>query len=254
MPEGHLLHHHARRQRPLLLGPVAVTSPQGRFADEATELDGRTLTAVDAVGKLLLYGFEGDAHVSVHLGMQGVLLEHPAPSPEPRPQVRLRLTSARGAVDCIAPSRCELLDGAGRAALLARLGPDPLAEVADVEAVRRSLRARSVAIGAALLDQALVAGVGNVLRNEVLYLERLHPSTPAAALDDAAFDGLWTTLVAVMRRAAVEGRIITVDGAPSPAEGRYVYKQERCRGCGTPVQRLRVGGRDAYVCPREQVA
>jgi endonuclease VIII len=259
MPEGHLLHHHARRQRAGLCGPLAVSSPQGRFAAEAARLDGRDLMQVAAHGKHLLYGFDAATWVQVHLGMQGLFLEHPTPAPPPRPQVRLRLHGAAMAVDLIAPRTCALLDAGERTRLLAGLGPDPLDEDADATAVRRAFAGSRAAVGVLLLDQAVVAGVGNVLRAEVLHLVGVHPATPAAALDDALFARLWETLVAVMRRAADEGRILTVEPPPGvdratvdQAEGRFVYKQARCRSCGAPVERSLIGGRDAYACPVEQ--
>jgi endonuclease VIII len=261
MPEGHLLHHHARVHRTGLTGPLAVTSPQERFVDEAARLDGQALTRVEAHGKHLLHVFAGDEVVHVHLGMRGLFLHHPVPPPPARPQVRLRMVGGALAVDLIAPLTCELLDSRGRAALLDGLGPDPLHDDADAAAVRRRFAATRTAVGALLLDQSVVAGVGNVLRAEVLYLAGVHPATPAAALDDATFARLWRTLVAVMRRAAEEGRIITVEApagadrsAVDQADGRFVYKQDRCRRCGAPVERLTLGGRQAYVCPREQPA
>lgn len=261
MPEGHLLHHHARAQREGLTGPLVVASPQARFAAQAARLDGRPLAEVEAHGKHLLYDFGGDDVVHVHLGMRGLFLDHPVPPPPPRPQVRLRLVGAALAVDLIAPITCELLDRAGRDALLAGLGPDPLGDAPDVAAVRERFATARTAVGALLLDQSALAGVGNVLRAEVLYLVGIHPATPAASLDDAAFARLWSTLVAAMRRAAHEGRIITVEppagverASIDQDECRHVYKQQRCRGCGAPVERSTIGGREAYACPREQPA
>ena len=72
MPEGHTLYRLAREQSTLFAGrPVHVTSPQGRFAAGAAELDGRELLAASAVGKHLLLGFEGDRTLHVHLGLYG---------------------------------------------------------------------------------------------------------------------------------------------------------------------------------------
>jgi hypothetical protein len=104
MPEGHSIHRLARDLRELLGVPVAATSPQGKFASGAAELDGGTPVAAEAYGKHLLIRFDGRPALHVHLGMQGKLLRFPAPAgPAPR-QVRLRLHGPPAAWDLIAPS------------------------------------------------------------------------------------------------------------------------------------------------------
>jgi formamidopyrimidine-DNA glycosylase len=113
-------------------------------------------------------------------------------------------------------------------------------------------------VGAALLDQAVIAGAGNVLRAETLFRAGVHPLTPAAALDRETFHRVWVALVDLMQQSVDDGRIIS---APLPAaeratvaevEGRMVYKQAACRACGTPVETLELAGRTAYACPRCQ--
>lgn len=255
MPEGHLIHSIARRHAAELAGrDVAASSPQGRFAEGARAIDGRRLDDVEAYGKHLFHRF-AEQLVHVHLGRQGTFVWLPSPAPSPRPQVRLRLEAGTGAADLIAPLVCELGTTELRDATVSRLGPDPLREDADVEAVRRRFASDRRAIGAVLLDQEVLSGVGNVLRSEVLFLIGLDPATPAMTLDDAAFDRLWARLVEVMGRAADVGRIVTVSGADLPErEARFVYRQERCRRCGAPVERPVIGGREMYRCPREQPA
>uniref|UniRef100_UPI000A826C6C Fpg/Nei family DNA glycosylase n=1 Tax=Nonomuraea sp. SBT364 TaxID=1580530 RepID=UPI000A826C6C len=153
MPEGHLIHRHAREQHEALAGYVVrASSPQGRFP--ARPYDGGTLARVEAVGKHLLYHFEdGLPAIHVHLGMRGLFLRHDEPASAPRGGTRLRLATGTVAYDLIAPSRCESLDSRGVAALFASLGPDPLREDASAtEAVRR-LTAYRGAVGAGVLDQ-----------------------------------------------------------------------------------------------------
>jgi NADPH-dependent 2,4-dienoyl-CoA reductase/sulfur reductase-like enzyme len=98
-------------------------------------------------------------------------------------------------------------------------------------------------IGAVLLDQSVVSGVGNVLRAEVLSVARIHPSTPANRLTRDALARLWEELVTLMRRSKELGRIRTIDAdAELPdADTRFVYKQERCRRCGTRVEGFEAG-------------
>lgn len=246
MPEGHLVHHLARRHTAMLAGrSVAAASPQGKFP-AAGEVDGCVLDAVEAWGKHLLYGF-GERYVHVHLGMRGLFLDQPSPPSPPPRQVRLRLEASTQTVDLIAPTTCELLDPGGREALLSRLGPDPL-RGADLDEVWRRLQVSSLPFGAAVLDQTVVAGVGNVLRAESLFLAGIHPASPVASVGRAGFDRWWEALVPMMERAAETGRIATRD------DGRWVYEQERCGRCGAPVESFQLRGRTAWVCPVDQPA
>ena len=250
VPEGHLIHRYARRLHAALAGePMRATSPQGRFAAEAALLDGVPLEQAEAYGKHLFLHFAAGAVVHVHLGQAGLFLEHGPEAPPPRPAVRLRLAGPRGAFDLIAPTRCALVDRTARDAVLARLGPDPvLAGPDDPEPPRRLLRART-AVGVALLDQAVWAGIGNAYRAELLYLLRIHPLHPAQGLDGAATT-LWELACRQLRLGAEVGTIAAVDGH-TPA--KWVYKQQSCRGCGAPVEVGEIGGRTSYHCPREQL-
>jgi endonuclease-8 len=227
---------------------VTAASPQGRFAAGAAAVDGHRLDAVEAWGKHLLQRFGDAGTVHTHLGMRGITLRSAPPVP-PKPQVRLRLATADVAWDLIAPATCELLDRAGVERLLAGLGPDPLRADADVERVRRGFHDDQRALGTVLLDQSVLAGVGNVFRAEALHALGLHPATPAADIDDDTFHRLWAELVAEMRRGVEDGAIVT-----RPPSGKAVYKQDACADCGTPVATSSLGGRTMYACPRCQPA
>lgn len=260
MPEGHSVHRIANEQHELLGQDLGVTSPQGRFSTEAAFLDGRRLTAVEAKGKHLFYGFAPVGHLHVHLGMKGKYLRSEAGRP-PLPQARVRLESLarRVAWELVAPSTCELIDGDQRASLLERLGPDPLRVDADAADALRRLSVDRRSIGVVLLDQSVISGVGNVFRAEVLFACRVHPRRSADSLTAAELQCLWRTLRALMSRAVREGRILSVPEEPGvdrsllpEAEGRFVYKQERCRRCGTPVDVETIAGRTSYACPRCQ--
>lgn len=246
MPEGHLIHAYARAQRRELAGAaVEVSSPQGRFAREAARLDGRVLRQVEAYGKHLLYDFGPLVHV--HLGMAGVWLRT---NGDPRPSVRMRLGGADVTWDLIAPNRCEPYTDEQREALFARLGADPLRRDADPQAAWARLRRSPLPIGAALLDQRIIAGVGNVIRNELLYEFGIDPGRPAASIDPETFMRMWQRLVEVMRASARRRRIV-FSGAPTGR--RYVYKEQTCDRCGSGIEQRDVGNRRAYVCPSCQV-
>ncbi len=261
MPEGHTIHRLARDLARDLLGvPVRASSPQGRFADGAAAIDGRVVCGTDAHGKHLFVEHEGDLVVHVHLGLYGTFVRHGQPLPVPVGALRLRLEAETVGWDLRGATACELLDPAGQEAIVARLGPDPLRRGADPERAWAALRRRRSPIGQALLDQSVIAGVGNVYRAEVLFDHGIHPLVPTVQVGRAEWDAMWAWLVAAMRRGVRERRIVTVDpvelGKPrsrmTVAESRYVYKQEHCLRCGTPVRRWDLAGRWAYACERCQ--
>ncbi|MEX0659273.1 MAG: DNA-formamidopyrimidine glycosylase family protein [Egibacteraceae bacterium] len=252
MPEGHTIHRAARDHRRDLAGrAVAVSSPQGRFAAGAARLDGRVLVDVEAHGKHLFYRWaggngSGDDTLHVHLGLIGAFRSFCGPAPPPTAGTRLALHGGQVTVYLAGPLACELTDPDEEARLRARLGPDPLRRDADPTVAYAALQRRRIPIGAALLDQAVVAGVGNVFRAEALFVCGIDPARPANSLDRAAFDALWATLVAMLRKGVRQGRIATVG-----RDGRYVYQRagEPCRRCGALVVGHTVAGRTLFSCP-----
>jgi endonuclease VIII len=257
VPEGHTIHRLAARHADALAGlVVAVDSPQGRFTG-APLVDGTCLEGTDAWGKHLFYDFEAERTVHVHLGLYGTFTDQPVPPPPPRPTCRMRLATADHVMDLVGPITCEVLDPEGRHAVVARLGPDPLRPDADPRRFRAALARRRTPVGRALLDQGVVAGVGNVYRAEALFVLGISPTRPARDLDADEVTALWATLVAMLERGRAEGRIVTVDpaeaGVPrhrqSTRDGRYVYRRDTCRRCEGPVRRWDMAGRWAYACP-----
>lgn len=257
MPEGHTLHRLALDHRKALAGgPVSVSSPQGRFVEEARLVDEQVLERVEAYGKHLFYDFGGGRLIHVHLGLFGRFLHHQPPPPPPRGTVRLRLSGLALTVDLVGATECRLIDPAVRRAVVDRLGPDPLRRDADPEPAWRKLQRRRTPIGVALLDQTVLAGVGNVFRAEILHVHGIHPEAPADAVTREQFESMWSTLVGWMRHGVKDQVIITVDpkdvGKPRSRIGKgealWVYKQQRCRRCGNEVRRWDLAGRWAYAC------
>ncbi|TYB39251.1 formamidopyrimidine-DNA glycolase [Micromonospora sp. AP08] len=248
MPEGHLIHRYAREQHDALAGSdLALSSPQGRF--DPTPYGGRPLRAVEADGKHLLYHFPDAPVLHVHLGLRGLFLRYDDPAVPPRPGTRLRLAGPTVAYDLIAPIRCEPLPADAERALRASLGPDPLRADADpAEAVRR-LTAAGAPVGAALLDQAVWAGIGNAWRAELLFLAGLDPD--ARSVGVPATERLWRLAVVHLALGRDLGQVVSDPAAP---DERWVYKRERCRRCGSPVRTWQLGGRTAYACPVDQPA
>jgi endonuclease-8 len=264
VPEGHTLHRLARlHQRRYGGQTVRVSSPQGRFSDAAT-LDGREFRTATAWGKHLFHHYAGDGRragpiVHVHLGLYGTFREHRTPMPEPRGQVRMRIVASEYGTDLRGPTACEVLDEGQVAAILARLGPDPLRRDADPAPAWARISKSRKAIGALLMDQSVLAGVGNVYRSELLFRHGIDPYRPGRDIDRAEFDTAWADLVELMKIGVRRGRIIVVrpehdHGAPAYGPRRprtYVYRRtgEPCRMCGTPVRTAEMEGRNLFWCP-----
>ncbi len=258
VPEGHTIHRAARRQHALLAGDaVRASSPQGRFAEGAAALDGRRLERVEAAGKHLFYGFEDHEVLHVHLGLFGRFREHPPEVPDPRGAVRLRLEGGRGAIDLSGPTACALVGEEGRAAIIARLGPDPLRPDADPARMVAALARRRLPIGTALLDQSIVAGIGNVYRAEILFVCGIAPAREARAVGEDGLRAIWDVATRFLRDGVRRGRIVTTDpaeiGRPVSRmrrhERTHVYRQEACRRCGSAIRADVLGARPCYWCP-----
>jgi endonuclease-8 len=258
VPEGHTIHRLARRHARLLVGQrVSADSPQGRFEDGARLLDGRVLDATDAWGKHLFHRYD-DLWLHVHLGLYGKFRDGALPAPPPRGALRLRLLGDAHWLELRGPTACEVMTDAERAVVLARLGPDPLRRRPDADAfLARVLRSRAP-IGTLLMDQAVVAGVGNVYRAEVLFRQRLDPYRPGREHDAAELRAVWDDLVALLRAGVRAGRIVTThpddrerpSGRPRRVDAHYVYGRAAlpCRVCGTPVRDALVAARRLFWC------
>lgn len=265
MPEGHTLHRLARlHQRRYGRAPVRVGSPQGRFTDGAALVDGHVLRTAEAYGKHLFHHYSrpggGDRVVHIHLGLYGTFSEFDASDiPDPVGQVRMRMVGAEYGTDLRGPTRCEVIDEAQVGDVVAGLGPDPLRADADPARAWQRITKSRRAIGALLMDQSVLAGVGNVYRSELLYRHRIDPFRPGVTITATDFDAMWTDLVALMKVGVRRGKIVVMrpnddHGAPSYGPGRprtYVYRRagEPCRVCGTEVRTVVLEGRNLFWCP-----
>ena len=257
MPEGHTIHRLARDIRRDLRGhAVAADTRQERFfGDGARRLDGRTLEATAANGKHLFLHWEGAEVLHVHLGLFGRFVRHPVPAPEPSVNLRLRLTGPGQAWDLTGAMVCSLRGPEVVDEVAAKLGPDPLRRDADPgRFVSKVLRSRKP-IGALLLDQSVIAGIGNVYRAELLHLTGIHPDREGRSLSEADAESLWDVAVEQLRHGVQRNRIVTVPLAGRRlssiprGEDRHVYKRHDCLTCGGPVEWTEVGNRGSYACP-----
>ncbi|HYN30785.1 MAG TPA: DNA-formamidopyrimidine glycosylase family protein [Dermatophilaceae bacterium] len=272
MPEGHTLYALARDLRTAFAGTSPrVSSPQGRFEDGAALLDGRRLLEASSWGKHLFVEFDGDAWLHVHLGLYGSFTVDGVGkdgAPAPRGQVRLRLVTPDHVADLRGPTQCAAVTPEEVTAVTDRLGPDPLRPDPDPELAWRRIRRSRKGIGELLMDQCVVAGVGNVYRSEVLFRNRVDPFRPGAELRGRTWRALWEDLVRLMPLGVVTGRIVTVAEQVAEVEAAiargehprlrertsYVYRRtgEPCRVCGARVRTQVVAGRNLYWCGRCQ--
>lgn len=274
MPEGHTLFRLATELTRAFAGRrVAVSSPQGRFAAEAAAIDGSVLLGAESAGKHLFIEFDHERIVHVHLGLIGQFDVHEAAASVPSPvgQVRLRLVAdapwGASYADLRGATRCDLVGPARRAEVVAGLGPDPLRADAAPDRAWQRIRKSPRPIGELLLDQAVIAGVGNVYRVEVLFRHRIHPLRPGNTLRLGQWSAIWDDLVALMKEGVRLGRIDTVRPEHTPeAMGRaarvddhggevYVYRRtgQPCLVCDRTVRTEVLSGRNLFWCPRCQV-
>ena len=265
MPEGDTIFRTAEVLRAALRGrriTAARAQPQPglRSVPDLSRLIGATVAAVEARGKHLLIGFDNGLTLRTHLRMKGSWHRY-------RPGERWRLphrrasaileTSESVAVAFDTPV-AELLTDADlrRSPALTTLGPDLLSRSFDADEALQRLRERDgEALGNALLDQRAVAGIGNVYKSEVAFLEGLDPWAPVAAFDDAE---LLNALRAARRllQANTRGGARVTTGSPVRGQGLWVYGRvgRPCRRCGTRIDVARQGelARLTYWCRRCQ--
>lgn len=232
-------------------------------------LVGQQITAVEAIGKNLLIRFDGGLEIRTHLRMNGSWHRYRPGERWRRPPARARLViEVPGAVAvCFDAPVVELLEQRAEALhpSLAALGPDLLGlDFEPVEAIRRlrdPARART-SIAEALIDQRALAGIGNVYKSEILFIERVWPFATVESLDDDTISRLVSTAERLLHAnvAATRGpeRVTTTGdrGAPGPL---YVYGRagRPCRRCRTSIARVRQGSwlpRLTFWCPTCQPA
>lgn len=262
MPEGHSVHRTANQFKDVFVASkLKISSPQGRFEEQASLVSGRKLVESDAIGKQLFLTFDNELTIRIHLGIFGKWNFYKVPlskAPEVWGQVRARFGSTAASADLRGPTVCEVIDATEVAQVMKRLGPDPLrADPSGEEALRFITRARgSVApIGSLLMNQAVISGIGNVYRAELLLRAGINPHRSGKQVSEAALLAIWEDSVMLMKIGVKRGQMLTREGHLSGrvllADRYYVYKREGkpCRQCGKKVKLEEFFGRKLYWCP-----
>jgi formamidopyrimidine-DNA glycosylase len=276
MPEGHVVHVDARRFAGRMVGrTVHAASPQGRFADGAAALDGRTMTAAEAYGKNLFLRFSvprgatgerAKPWLHVHLGLIGAWRWYGGDGAQTYGRMlrgadgtnrRLVLSTGRGrnavSADLRGAMTCALLDDGGIDQVVERLGPDPLRDDADPAAGFTRLARSRAPLGTLLLRQDVVAGAGLIWRCEAPFLASVAPQRPGRAVSEPEWSTLWHHLARIMAAAVERGGTEVTTG---PTTGRatspfYLFRRggQPCLVCGTPIRAEPMGGRTVWWCP-----
>lgn len=271
MPEGHTLFALARDLDTAFRGTTpTVTSPQGKFADGAALLSGTEVLGATSWGKHLFVEFAGDRFLWVHLGLIGTFTIDTTSYAGELPvvgQVRCRFATEDHVADLRGPMVCDVVTPDKVDEVLSRLGPDPLRPTdprSDPDLGWKRVSRSGKPIAELLMDQEVLAGVGNVYRSEVLFRLRVNPFRPGNRLQRKYWRAIWEDLVALLPLGVATSKIVTlheqVDEVSRTLEQgedvrlssreSYVYKRagEPCHVCGSRVRTKVVAGRNLFWC------
>jgi len=224
-------------------------------------VEGRAIVEVQRRGKMLVLDFEGSHSLIVHLMMVGQLLLSPPFTGQPR-DVCLDLKLANGGRLTLGQVRLKYVHllpttEVDNCPPIAKLGVDPLDESFTVDLLQGLLVRKRGAIKAALMDQAVIAGLGNVYTDEILFQARLHPQRRASELSEDEVEQLYASIVAELQRGlelggSSEMAFVHLDGSAGSYQESFQVKGRKgkpCFVCATPIERAKVSGRGTYFCP-----
>ena len=253
--EGH------RLERLEILDPRWCDPAPPETLDDAVR--GRRIEKVGRRGKYLIWTFEDEVHLIMHLRMTGNLLIIGVQQP-PHTRVLFPLDSGE-TLAFTDPRRfgtgiVALGDKARDDYFAARLGVEPLSPEFTTEALQAQARNRKQPVKAFLLTQERLAGVGNIYADEALFKARIHPQRPVGTLKRAQLDALRQAVIESLE-AGIDARGASIDDFRNPdgAEGTFqtrfqvhLREGEPCIRCGTTIKKMRAAGRGTYVCEKCQ--
>lgn len=239
---------------------IAAPSPDELCA----ALCDRAIQQVERRAKYVLIRLDNDETLAVHLRMTGQLLVVSADTPtDKHTHVVLALDDGRELRfhDQRKFGRWWLLNSPGMAQLEARLGTEPLDAAFTLAAFATKIHRRKTRLKPLLLDQSLVAGIGNIYADEALWLAQLHPLRAAHTLNDAEIATLHAGIVAALDQGVTRRGTTLVNYRDANGEGgenqdylnAYGRTGQPCKRCGTPIERIIVGQRATHLCPHCQV-
>ncbi len=242
-----------------LLWPGVVDRPEPALF--RAWMQDRRVEEVGRRGKYMLFRLDDDRWLVMHLRMTGKV-RVVAPDDPIRPHDRLIFHLDDGREwrfeDQRKFGRVYLVEAPEE--IVGRLGPEPLSDDFNPDYLARTLAKRTAAIKSLLLDQRIVAGIGNIYADEALFRARIHPLRPGGSLDRTDIERLVVAVKEVLTQALAEmGTTLRDYRRPDGSVGSFqnslqVFRRtgEPCPSCGAPIQRIIVGGRSTHFCPREQ--
>jgi formamidopyrimidine-DNA glycosylase len=238
--------------------------PQTSAKEFRSRLIGRKITGITRRGKYLIFNLNSDDLFIIHLRMTGSLLVKPA-SAEPERFIRAIICLDDGmSIHFRDPrkfGRMWLLDNINP--VVDKLGPEPLEDSFTPEVLQGLLANRKAAIKALLLDQDLIAGIGNMYADEALFASGIHPLRTGASLTQEEIERLHHAIRDVLRSGIVnKGASVDTYFRPNGEEGTahshfkvaHRVSGDLCPCCGTPIKRITVRNRGTYFCPKCQPA
>ena len=253
VPEGHTIHRAARDHHKLFRNQkLFVSSPQGRFTDGAAILNGQICLSVEAFGKHLIYNFDQGDVLHIHLGLFGRIRKRKIPGAEPRGAVRVRFIGKTHVIDINGPTICRVLTKKELLSLIDRIGPDVLRSDANPELAFNKISKSRSPIGRLIMDQSVMAGIGNIYRSEILWRQAIHPEIPGREIDKPTFGRIWEDAKLLLEIGVKKNAIVTVKNAPS-SKTRYrervnIFAKDTCPRCLGSIRRFEISGRRTYVC------
>jgi formamidopyrimidine-DNA glycosylase len=229
----------------------------------AQALTGQRVAGLDRRGKFLVIHLDSGERLVIHLRMTGSLLLRPAADPLPA-HASITWTLDDGKVLHLTDLRrfATVWLVPDESPVIAKLGPEPLDTGFTADSLAASLARRKAPVKAVLLDQGVVAGLGNIYVDEALFEAGVHPQRPASSLTRPEIERLHAAITGVIGRGITNrGTSLRSYRDGQGARGRNqeslrVFRRtnQPCPNCGTPIQRLRVGGRATHFCPSCQPA
>ncbi len=220
---------------------------------------GQKITSLERRGKYLVFRLSSGGTLIIHLRMSGALLLNPE-QVDRYARVVFYLDDGSSVVFTDRRRLGEIRLAENELAIVGKLGPEPLSPEFTPEALVQRLHRRKAPIKAVLLDQTVIAGIGNMYADESLFLAKIHPLRKANTLSPREVQNLYRAIKHVLR-SAIESKGASVDTYRLPGgeigTAQANFKVAHCGGkpcpvCDTPIQRFAIGGRGSYFCPQCQ--
>jgi endonuclease-8 len=174
------------------------------------------------------------------------------PQAEPKGAVRVRLVGDTHVIDINGPTICQILPRPELLTLINRIGPDVLRSDANPDLAFNKITKSKAPIGRLIMDQSVMAGIGNIYRSEILWRQSIHPEAPGSAISRDMFDRIWNDAKELLTLGMKHNAIITTN-TTSRTKSRYrervnIFAKTICPTCKGAIRRFEISGRRAYLC------